>query len=167
MKITNRYFMKARWKISPSANGEEEGIRSRTEELTTLYQLSRALADANDLENVIELVNRHAVESVHTTFACIALLEDGELVPRAVYPVRNLEHDFIIGDRQPIAALPVCQRVLDKNEPVILQAGSPEIGSAERAILLLDFAQSVCLVPLRVGDPSQQLKPGAGFADPG
>jgi PAS domain S-box-containing protein/putative nucleotidyltransferase with HDIG domain len=141
----------------------EDEIRSRTEELTTLYQLSRALSDANDLEKVFELVNRHTLESIRATFAFIALLEDGDLVPRAFYPIRTMQHDFIIGDRQPITALPVCQRVLNKNEPVILQAGSPEVGSAERATLLLDFAQSVCLVPLRVGDPSQGLNQALGL----
>jgi PAS domain S-box-containing protein/putative nucleotidyltransferase with HDIG domain len=141
----------------------EEQIQSRTDELSTLYQLSRDLADANDLENVIELVNRHTVESVHTTFACTALLEEGELVPRAVYPVRSMEHDFIIGDRQPITALPVCQRVLEKNEPFILQAGNPEAGSAERTTLMLDFAESVCLVPLRVADASQVSSPALGL----
>jgi len=135
----------------------EEEIRSRNEELTTLYQLSRLLADANDLENVIVLVTRHAVENVHTIFASIALLKDGELVPQAVFPIRNLEHDFIIGNRQPINTLPFCQHVLEKNEPVMLRADSPEIGSAERSILLVDFAQSVLLVPLRVSDPTQRL----------
>jgi PAS domain S-box-containing protein/putative nucleotidyltransferase with HDIG domain len=142
----------------------EEEIRSRNEELATLYQLSRALADANDLENVIELVNRNTVESIRTTFACIALMEDGELVPRAVYPIRYMEHHLILGDRQPITALPVCQRVMDKNEPVILQAGNPEeISSDERATLMLNFAQSVCLVPLRIGDPAQHLSQELGL----
>jgi hypothetical protein len=129
----------------------EEEVRSRTDEFTTLYRLSRALSDANDLGNVIEIVNRHAVESVHPTFACIAQLEEDELVPRAVYPIRTLEHDFRIGDRQPITSLPACQRAMEKNEPIILQADSPEVSSAERALLLLDFARSVCLVPLRLG----------------
>jgi PAS domain S-box-containing protein len=141
----------------------EEEIRSRNDELSALYQLSRILADANNLESVIELVLRHAVESVHITFACLALVEDGELVRRAVYPVRVLDHDFKIGFRQPLSALPGCQRVLDKNEPVILQAGSPEVGSTERETLMLDFAESVCLVPLQVGDPSQNLSQVLGL----
>jgi len=141
----------------------EEEIRSRTDELTTLYRLSRALSDANDLVNVIDLVNRNAVESVHTTFACIALLENGELVPRSGYPVRNQEEHFRIGDRQPISSLPACQRIMEKNEPVILHAGSPEVTNAERALLLLDFARSVCLVPLRVGDASQVSRPALGL----
>ena len=140
-----------------------EEIRSRTDELTTLYRLSRALADADDLENVIELVNRHAVESVHTTFACIALLEEGELVSRAVYPVRTLEYDFRIGSRQPIPSLPACQRVMEKNEPAILLAGSLQVSSAECAFLFLDFARSVCLVPLRVGGESQNQRPALGL----
>jgi HD-GYP domain-containing protein (c-di-GMP phosphodiesterase class II) len=52
---------------------------------------------------------------------------------------------------------------MEKNEPVVLQAGSPQVSSAERALLLLDFARSVCLVPLRVGDASQNLRPALGL----
>jgi PAS domain S-box-containing protein len=142
---------------------KDEEIRSRTDELSALYLLSHLLADASNLENVIELVNRHAVESVHTTFACIALMEDGDLVMRAFYPVRVLDHEFSIGKRQPLTALPVCQRVLDKNDPVILQAGSPEVGILESLTLQLDFARSVCLVPLQAGDPSQDINQALGL----
>ena len=141
----------------------EEEIHSRNEELTTLYQLSRLLADAGDLEGMFELVTRDMVESVHTTFACLAMVEEGDLVMRAFYPVRVLEHEFRIGERQPLTALPICQQILDKNEPVILQAGSPEVGSAERQTLQLDFARSVCLVPLRVGDPAQDQNRALGL----
>jgi HD-GYP domain-containing protein (c-di-GMP phosphodiesterase class II) len=142
---------------------KEEEIQSRTEELTALYQLSRALADAKDLENVMALVNRHAVESVHTTYACIALVEDKELVPRAVYPIRYMEHDLILGHRQAITALPLCQQIMDKNEPVILQAANSEISNVERDILMLDFVQSVCLVPMWAGEPSQHLNLALGL----
>jgi PAS domain S-box-containing protein len=141
----------------------EEEIKSRNEELTTLYQLSRLLADASDLERVFELVNRHAVESVHATFACLALLEDGELVMRAVYPVRSLDHDFNVGGRRPIPALPCCQHVLEQNEPVILQANNSEVSGVERTTLLLDLAQSICLVPLRVNGDSQGLSDALGL----
>ena len=141
----------------------EEEIRSRTDELKSLYQLSRSLADANELESVIGLVNRHAVESVQTTFACIALIEDGNLVPRAVYPVRNMEHNFIISERQPISALPFCQSVLDKNEPVVLQTSNPEVSSLEHTTLMFDFAKVVCLVPLWAGDDTQRITQALGL----
>jgi PAS domain S-box-containing protein/putative nucleotidyltransferase with HDIG domain len=141
----------------------EDEIRSRTEELTMLYLLSRGLADAKTLEEVIDLVNRHAVESVHTTFACMALMEDSELVALGVHPVRNLEHEFILGERQPISDLPLCQRVMDRNEPVMLKTDTLEAGISERAILMLDFAQSVCLVPLWVGDPAQHFNKAIGL----
>jgi PAS domain S-box-containing protein/putative nucleotidyltransferase with HDIG domain len=142
---------------------QEEEIQSRNEELTTLYQLSRLLAEAGDLESVNKLVIRHAVESLHITFACLALMEEGELVMRAVHPVRVLDHEFIIGDRQPITTLPVCQSVLEKNEPVILQAGGPGVGSLEYSTLRLDFARSVCLVPLWIDDDPQGLSNALGL----
>ena len=59
--------------ISERKQAEME-IRTRTNELLTLYDLSRALADANDLDNILELVNRQTVESFYATFARIGLL---------------------------------------------------------------------------------------------
>jgi HD-GYP domain-containing protein (c-di-GMP phosphodiesterase class II) len=42
--------------------------------------------------------------------------------------------------------------VLEQNEPTILRASDPGIRNEEKKALLLDFAQSVCLVPLRISD---------------
>jgi putative nucleotidyltransferase with HDIG domain len=141
----------------------EQEVRSRTAELTTLYQLSRALAEANDLEKVFEHVNFLTVQSVHTTFAFIALVEDGDLVPRAAYPIRAIKKDFAIGIGQPITTLPFCAQILEQNDPVILQAASSEISSAENAFLMLDIAQTICLVPLHVSDPIQHLNHALGL----
>ena len=141
----------------------EVEIQSRTTELRALYQLSRLLADANDLTTVIELVNRYAMESILITFAGIAMVEGDDLLPMAVYPVRSLGQGFDAGLRQPFTALPICHKVLETNEPVIVKAGDPGIGSAERRLLLLDFAQSVCLVPLRDGGSNQALDQRLGL----
>ncbi len=129
----------------------EEQIRSRTDELSKLYELSRALANAGDLDKALEVINRQAVETVHVTFARVALLEGSELVVRAAYPVRVLDQDLSVGKRAPLMDLPSCQRALATHEAVILHGSDPEIGSQERATLLLDFAHTLCLVPLSVG----------------
>ncbi len=150
--ITENYEL--RFEISERIKAEEE-LRSRTGELSTQYDLSRELAIADDLDKVLGVINHRAVESIRTTFARIALLEGSDLVIRGVYPIRALEHDLNIGDRLPITALPSCQRVLEQNEPVVFHVGDPEIDNRERATLLLDYAQSVCLVPLRVGHSAQ------------
>ena len=133
----------------------EEEIRSHVDEISAQYELSRELALADDLDKVLRVINHRAVESIHTTFARVALLEGSNFVIRGVYPIRALDHDLGVGDRQPITAMPRCKRVLEQNELVILHGDDPEIESRERAALLLDFAQSVCLVPLRVGDSAQ------------
>jgi putative nucleotidyltransferase with HDIG domain len=59
--------------------------------------------------------------------------------------------------------LPYCQRVLEQNKSVILSKNSMEVNSYERAALLLDFAQSVCLIPLRVGKPGLGSKQALGL----
>ena len=135
--------------ISERKQAEME-IRTRTNELLTLYDLSRALADANDLDNILELVNRQSVESIHATFARIALLEGEYLITRSAYPIRILDYDLLINSEQPLADMPFCQSVLEQDQPVILRASSQEVESEERTLLLLDFAQTLCLIPLRI-----------------
>lgn len=130
----------------------EEEIRTRRDELSALYELSRALAEANDLDTVLDLVSRQAVESVHTTFARIALLEGDQLVTRSAYQIRALEHNLFVGNRNSITALPRCLQALDQDEPVMLRASDPGVSEAERAALLLDFTQSVFVIPLKARD---------------
>jgi PAS domain S-box-containing protein len=137
--------------ISERKRAEAE-IRTRTNELSTLYDLSRALANANDLDKVLGLVNRHTVENIRITFACIALLEDGNLATRSVYPIRVLDHDLLINSTRPITAMPFCQSVLEQDQPVILRSSEQSISGEERDHLPLDFAQTLCLIPLRIHD---------------
>jgi putative nucleotidyltransferase with HDIG domain len=77
--------------------------------------------------------------------------------------VRNIEFSLIPGNRFPVTSLPVCKRVLEDLEPVILKKGDPEVGEAERTTLMLDFAQAVCLVPLHLGDPLHHLNQTIGL----
>ena len=141
----------------------EREIQNRNEELAALYKLSRILADADSLENVIKIVNQHAAESIQTTFASIALLANDKLVMRGIYPVRDLEHGNLDVNPQPIASLPYVMGVLEKNEPVILQTENDKINNNERAFLLLDIVNSTCLVPLRVGSSLHFENPALGL----
>jgi PAS domain S-box-containing protein/putative nucleotidyltransferase with HDIG domain len=130
----------------------EEEIKINNDELSMLFELSHSLAGADNLEEILELVNRHAVESIHTTFARIALLEDEKYIIRAAFPIRVLDHDLGIGERNPVTSLPYTHRVLEQKEPMILRASDPGISNEEKKALLLDFAQSLCLIPLRISD---------------
>jgi PAS domain S-box-containing protein len=130
----------------------EEEIRSRTDELSTLYELSRALAEANDVDTVLDLVSRRTVESLHTTFARIALLEGDELIMQSVYPIRVLDHDLFAGSRRPITSMPYCQSFFAQSEPVILHSSTSAMSDEEHAALLLDLDQTLCIIPLRAHD---------------
>ena len=141
----------------------EEKIIISNDELSILFKLSHSLAEADSLDDILYIVNRYAVKSVHTTFARIALLENGNYIMRAAYPLRFLDHDLRIGERNPVASLPYSQRVLEQNEPVILQASDSEINNEEKKILLLDYAQSLCLIPLRISDSSPTSEKLLGF----
>jgi PAS domain S-box-containing protein/putative nucleotidyltransferase with HDIG domain len=133
----------------------EEVVKARTEALTMLYDLSRALAEADNLESVLDLVNRHTVETVHSTFCRIALLEGDKFVIRSAYPIRLQDHNLQVGNRIRLDTLPICRSVLQQNEPVVLQANDPRLSEEESAALLFDFVKSTCLIPLRIGATSQ------------
>ncbi len=128
-----------------------EEIRVRTQEIETLYELTHALADANDLVQVLSIITKFAVENTHRTFARIALLDGNDLVMRAAYPIRQLEYPLTIGDRKPVSLLPFCQRILQTDEPVIIHKGDPGIGREESASLLLDYIQTLYVTTLQVG----------------
>jgi len=139
--------------ISERKEAEEKIINSN-EELKMLFELSHSMAEADSLEEILQLVGRFAVKSVHTTFARIALLEDGKFTWRSAYPIRELPYDLGIGERNPASALPYSQRILQEMEPVVLRASDPKIKDEEKKALLLGLAQTLCMVPLCSRDSS-------------
>ncbi len=136
----------------------EELIQTRNNEILKLYKVARALAKADSLDQILDLVTRHSTENVQCTFACVALLEGKELVTRGFYPIRVLEPDLMLGKRTPIIDLPNCQLVLEQQKPVFLHASDPNISADEREALLLDFTHTLCMVPLVVGGDTQDSK---------
>ena len=126
----------------------EERIQRQVETLGVLYELSRALSAMDDFNAILDLVTRHTAESAHVTFACVLLLEQDDLVLRAAYPVRLLDQDLQVGQREPLAAHPLFQRVLEENAPRVLESDSLE--GLECAPFYLGVLQSLCIVPLHV-----------------
>ena len=133
----------------------EEKIIINNDELSMLFILSHSLAEADTLDDILNLVNQHAVESIHTTFARIALVEGENYIMRAAYPLRPVDHDLGVGERNPATSLPYSQRILEKNEAMVLRANDPDISAEEKKFLLLNFAQSLCIIPLRMNDSAQ------------
>jgi len=130
----------------------EEQIQRQVETLGALYNLSSTLLAMEDFNAILDLVTRFAVESTHVTFARVLLLEQDDLVARAAFPVRALDQDLQVGQREPLAAHPSCQRVLEGNTPLVLQLDSLEAG--ECAPFFLGIAQTLCIVPLHVHEHS-------------
>jgi len=125
----------------------EEQIQRQVETLGALYDLSRTLSEMEDFDAILDVLTRRAVEATHVTFARVLLLENGDLVARSAFPVRVLDQDLQAGQREPLAAHPFCQRVLEGNDPLVLQLEGPEAG--ECAPFFLGIAQTLCVVPLR------------------
>lgn len=126
---------------------EEE--KTTRQELASLYRLSRELADTTpDIDAILSIVARTAVDTVNITYCRIALLDGEELVMRSAYPRRILGADLKIGYSEPISSLAHCRRILRQNAPVILSAEKHVLSCHERDVIFLGGAQTVCVVPL-------------------
>ncbi|MBA4384941.1 MAG: hypothetical protein C0410_09410 [Anaerolinea sp.] len=133
----------------------EEEIRLRSEDLQALYDLSRALTDLYDPDQIYEIACRTSVMNIHATFARIALLEGDELIIRSAFPIRVLDHDLFVGEQYSLNTLSFCRRVMEKNEPIILHTNDWHVCEAERKALLLDQSQSLCIIPFQLGEGGQ------------
>jgi len=127
----------------------------RREELDALYNLTRQLVATDEVSTVLESTTRHAVETIHVTFARIFTPEEtGGLKCRAAFPARNLVYPLGIGLEAAPAAKRFYSQALRNHEPVIISRNDPGLTDDERRALMLDVVHSVCLSPLWVGDES-------------
>ena len=125
--------------------------QARRKELTSLYDLSRALADNMDLDVILSQTVSHAVAIIPTTFVRVLLIEDAELTVRAALAVRFLNDDLQVERRVPLANLPFCRRALAQGTSAIGRADSEALDELEREFLFAGSAQLICLIPLRAG----------------
>lgn len=126
---------------------EEE--KTTRQELGSLYRLSRELSDtAPDVDSILSIVARTAVETVNITFCRIGLLNGDELFMRSAYPRRVLGQDLKVGYSEPASSLTYCMRVMKQNMPVVLAADRQVLSCHERDVVFLGGAKTVCLVPL-------------------
>ncbi|MDQ2692434.1 MAG: PAS domain S-box protein, partial [Chloroflexota bacterium] len=123
--------------------------KQRRAELTALYHLSAKLGESNDFNEVLRIVVNNAVELLHITFARILLLEENEFVVCAHHPVRDLPIDLALPSL-PVDSMPYSFSRLTNAEAVVIDTRTSGIGEPERNILLLDHAQSLCLIPLKI-----------------
>lgn len=130
---------------------EEE--KTTRQELASLYQLSRDLSDtAPDIDSILSIVTRTAVETINITYCRIALLDGEEMVMRSAYPRRVLGQDLKVGYSEPLSGLTYCKRVMQQNAAVVLSADKQVLSCYERDVIFLGGAKTVCLVPLRAAN---------------
>jgi PAS domain S-box-containing protein/putative nucleotidyltransferase with HDIG domain len=123
--------------------------QNRRAELSSLFDLSRALATVPpDFDSILKLVTRQAVETIHITLAGVLLLENDQVVVRAIYPRRVLGHRLRVGRRDPLELFPFCQHLMEQNDPQVVRADESAMSDLERDALFLGLCRSICLIPL-------------------
>jgi putative nucleotidyltransferase with HDIG domain len=125
----------------------------RREELDTLYDMARQLVATDDMEIVLNSITRHAVESIHVTYARLLTLdENGSFRCRAVYPIRDSGHLLGVGRNEPASTHGYYKQAFNLSEALILERDNPAYNENERRDLFLGLAKSLCISPLKVVD---------------
>ena len=128
-----------------------EQERTRLSEQASLYDLSRALASAlPKIDEPLDIILRRAVETIHSTFACAFIIENGNITGCVSHPVRvlcrSLENQCELA-----ASMPFLQKVLEQAEPFIVKSDeATDITESERLVLALDLAKTICLIPIKI-----------------
>ncbi len=129
----------------------DEQLRRR--ELGALYKLSRELIATDTIKNVLDRVADHALNSIHVTFTRILLRdENGAFFCQAIQPVRGLDFKLRLGEEDPKSVYPYYEKVLETNEPMVLDQSRLTLSNTEKKMLFLEQVQSLCICPLRIGD---------------
>lgn len=123
--------------------------QARRGELGALYDLARAFANTDSFDETLQLIVRHAVTILRVTFAQLALIEDDTWVVQAVYPIRNLNYDLRVGQRERLEILAPCRADLENNQVVILRADDPQVQANDCRQLFIGTIRTLCLIPLR------------------
>ncbi len=127
--------------------------QTRREELETLFQLSRELVVTDDVDTVLQSTIRHVVRSVQVTFARILTVEDDNAYHcRAAFPVRALGYDLGMGRVEPTSIIQYYQQAIQQRKVLMLYRSDLTLSNEVRHGLMLDFAASLCLCPLQIGE---------------
>ena len=129
-----------------------EKEQTHLDDLAGLYDLSRSLVAIDDFDAILELIPRRANEITNVTFSRLIFLEGEVLIVRAARPIRGIDFSLQVSRREPLVTHPYCQGALNQGIPVVLHSDDPDVSPAERDYLLMDFIQSLCLVPLKAGE---------------
>ncbi|MFA5802115.1 MAG: HD domain-containing phosphohydrolase [Thermoleophilia bacterium] len=131
---------------------EEE--KTRRSELSALYGLSRSLVNAPPEEGEsLDIIVRHAVDTLHVTFACAFLLEGDSVVQRTAHPIRYLGRDLKVEQCYLNDYCPRLLRAALADEPIMIHRDEiTDLSGHESQMLYLDLAQTICLVPIKAGE---------------
>jgi HD-GYP domain-containing protein (c-di-GMP phosphodiesterase class II) len=125
----------------------------RREELGSLYEMARILVVSDDVETVLNNIAQHAIQNIHATFARILTMEKGgEFLCRTAYPIRDMGHDLGVGKIEPLSTKEYYQRAINLGKALVLDWDDPAFNENDHHDLFLDFAKSLCISPLLVGD---------------
>ncbi len=128
--------------------------KTRRRELDALYGLSRELATTDNLNDVLQTIAKHSVESVRITFSRVLLAKNNEFRCWSAYPIRAFQGDLGVNHLEDEFLWPAYQQVLSANQPQIYSSDDCSLPQEVCVGLMRDIAQSICLIPLRIGNES-------------
>ena len=125
---------------------------TRRREMDSLYRLSRILIATDNLNDVLQTIVKHAVESVGVTFSRVILLQNGEFRCMAAYLIRDFNDDLGVNQLENKILWSIYHQALSEGKPSVYSVSGGVLPEPGLDLLTRGIAQQICLVPLKVGD---------------
>lgn len=126
---------------------DERTSAGNTQQLSALYEVSRAIGSSLDLQTVLNQVMDAIIQLTGAERGFLMLLDDdGNLVPRAA---RNIDQQTLeSGDF--LVSRTVTRQVVDSGQPVLTMNASEDPRFAGQASVIANALRSIMATPLRV-----------------
>ncbi|NSW53805.1 MAG: HD domain-containing protein [Anaerolineae bacterium] len=127
-------------------------------EMDSLYQLTRELVDKNEVQVILDITAKHAVDILHATYTRILMLgSDGYLRCEAGAHIRDTLNEIQIGMNESSEAQVFYLNAIQEGKSVILNRRESRIPLSIREQIFLDQAPSVLLAPLDISEDAAGL----------
>jgi putative nucleotidyltransferase with HDIG domain len=124
--------------------------QTRLQEMDVLYSMARRLVTTDNLEDVVQIVAQHAVDSVQATYARILTREEnGDYICRAFYSLSHPIDNYELGKKETLVAEHYYNWIMQGGQPEVVLENDPDLHPEERSVLFLNGANSICLSPLK------------------
>jgi HD-GYP domain-containing protein (c-di-GMP phosphodiesterase class II) len=126
-----------------------EELEEAKDGLSSLYHLSKTLADAAPKKNVVlDIIIQEAVKTLHTTYALVCLKSWDHIEVVISSSIRDIDQNLSSRYKSQLSSKSFFSRVMKQDKPFVVSKNDERLTEIDHEILFQGGTKSVCLIPL-------------------